>query len=867
MNWSRIVTSLLVSATTLQLNAQRISSDDIRFFVPDSSNAYLDLPQVSEWEMQYPDLNEFDTIGTKIPYLSVEPGRKFVIAVDIHAVPIELRKQLKWEMCCGGILRTTARVSMDTLVFEGLPTGDHFRISVLQKDTEITAIEGRAYKRHTEYLTIVPLVDTDIHLDSVKHYLDDRFRCTGIQFQVDLLPKMSTDSEFQSTWRNPSPDYDRYTMEMTTIRDQFFSGKSRKKKGYFMFIIDGFTNPDIAGYIVRNKGIGFIKKDAEYPYRSLARNLAIGLGGLEETWRSEGPLKGTTNNLLDTGDGDHLTHDQWTQINRYCHVHSYYDDYEDVRASGGMVAYYFWEESENGEIKSVESGFLSAIRRGIKRNQFTYFQQIDFFLFEPIFTVAWYDINSLHLLTELLLIVLFFIFRARLKRRVAKRSFIIQWPIQLGFVLFSLSVMVATFFWINSGYSLFEVKQGEIKEFEGKSMQRTVHAVKYNHNSPVVCEDAPKSQVLIRKHGKWELKRQKNVLYFDYFEKSGKFRFSHDSNRLPVSGKSLEKYPKGHYFVVRTKDSSGKPVKETVYNHAGTDVTAKMNLPDPAKRILLFVNGYRPTSSGKAFSESLGEISEKGLEFPNSHNLIFDFDRYGYWNPWQQIDERFEERINPTETLYADGHFSVETSNHRNLVHFTSLTARYPKRCTGKHVCAKREVEGLFGTKSIETMKMFDLRPNRRGFKKRWENGRIAGKNLLQILGEVPNDTKNDTLFIVAHSMGYAYALGIIDELRGKIQFGDFVIMAPENASAGSVNTGEWMNVWQYGSDFSAQKLKMPCLTDGVAPQTAAGGLTAAHRIFIPKDVRQGFFDSHFVGYYTWIFDIPKGQKGHILQR
>jgi hypothetical protein len=55
---------------------------------------------------------------------------------------------------------------------------------------------------------------------------------------------------------------------------------------------------------------------------------------------------------------------------------------------------------------------------------------------------------------------------------------------------------------------------------------------------------------------------------------------------------------------------------------------------------------------------------------------------------------------------------------------------------------------------------------------------------------------------------------------------------------------------------------------DGVAPQVLAGGLKKENRRYIPADLHEekGFFDSHFVGYYSWIFDIPKGQKGSITQ-
>jgi hypothetical protein len=117
--------------------------------------------------------------------------------------------------------------------------------------------------------------------------------------------------------------------------------------------------------------------------------------------------------------------------------------------------------------------------------------------------------------------------------------------------------------------------------------------------------------------------------------------------------------------------------------------------------------------------------------------------------------------------------------------------------------------------------------------------------------------------------MGFAYAQGMIEELRGKIQFGAYYIIAPENAKAGRVNETEWSEIWQFGSNFNLSNEDAPCLQDGVAPQSKVKGLNANKRIFIPEKLysKKGFFDSHFIGYYTWIFDIPVGEKGHVTQR
>uniref|UniRef100_UPI0040494119 hypothetical protein n=1 Tax=Fluviicola sp. TaxID=1917219 RepID=UPI0040494119 len=162
-------------------------------------------------------------------------------------------------------------------------------------------------------------------------------------------------------------------------------------------------------------------------------------------------------------------------------------------------------------------------------------------------------------------------------------------------------------------------------------------------------------------------------------------------------------------------------------------------------------------------------------------------------------------------------------------------------------------------------LKALALSSNKSGFNKRRYNGRVAGRNILQALNELPNKSKNDTLYVVAHSMGFAYSLGVIDVLRNNIQFGGFYIIAPENARAGKVNKAEWQEIWQYGSDFPKEA---PCLQDGIAPQSAAKGLDNKNRLFIPTEnyLKKGFFDAHFIGYYTWIFAIEQAHKGAVRQ-
>jgi hypothetical protein len=428
---------------------------------------------------------------------------------------------------------------------------------------------------------------------------------------------------------------------------------------------------------------------------------------------------------------------------------------------------------------------------------------------------------------------------------------------------------------INEGYFLFEVKSGELAYLENMNIKDARIAIQKNENTRRFQEKEMGSEVLIKRDNKWTLEKRKRVLYFDIItEHTGALNctLAADSDTLTLKMHKYKEFAKSHYFVLNYKNVNGTLERQRVFNHVGIDITDKLQLKDPAKRILLFVNGYRPTSLGNTFEENFDDIKNNGLEFRNSRNLIYTFDRYDYWRPWKEIDWLFQRRINPTDTYYADGHHSVTTSNHRSLIDFTTLSTTYPKRCKdpNHHVCQDSEkgIPWLGLTRDVETVSLFNLKPNKRGFKERLNSGRIAGRNIEQMFNEIPNMSENDTLYIVAHSMGYAYALGIIEKMRGKINFGGLYIIAPENGKAGTVNTDEWQEVWQYGSNFELHKDDAPCLLDGIAPQTKVGGLSERQRAYIPEDLykRMGFFESHFVGNYTWIFDIPSGESGYIQQ-
>lgn len=254
------------------------------------------------------------------------------------------------------------------------------------------------------------------------------------------------------------------------------------------------------------------------------------------------------------------------------------------------------------------------------------------------------------------------------------------------------------------------------------------------------------------------------------------------------------------------------------------------------RNLLLFVNGY---------------ILEQDLQ--KSPDVVYQSDVMGYWSG---IDADFINAIRTKNTIYANGNDFISTSNHKSHAKFiTSLTS------------------------VLSLSPKLNTEPNPEGFNERKTNGAKAGRDLVSKLqnGTIlcrksisNNQIKiNDTLDVVCHSMGFAYAQGIIEECKkAGIHLGRYYIIAPENACTGYINTQEWEEVWQYGSD---EQNDLIWKQDGVAPQCPVSGLTTYNRVKIPEEVTQNFIDSHLIKNYKWIFNIqniagPNG-KGYVKKR
>jgi hypothetical protein len=288
-----------------------------------------------------------------------------------------------------------------------------------------------------------------------------------------------------------------------------------------------------------------------------------------------------------------------------------------------------------------------------------------------------------------------------------------------------------------------------------------------------------------------------------------------------------------------------------------TYMKAYIESPSALRNLILFVNGYRSILNSD--DDELSGLSE----YANTDNSIEFGDSRNYW---EGIDAKFMNRIGTKNAVYADGHHSVSTSNHLTTINFLDANIRSLREkwfIITPHLILVNAINPYLHTK-----------PNLGGFLTRQNNGAIAANNLVRKIsaGEIAFDKSKDTLDIVAHSMGYAYAVGMIKSLKSVgIRFGRFYILAPENASSGSADWSKFQEVWQYGSN---EKVERNCDQDGVAPQCMVQLLdqvTASKggRVYIPDDYSpKGFLPSHSISNYGWIFTRQLAdQNGYVKTR
>ena len=563
----------------------------------------------------------------------------------------------------------------------------------------------------------------------------------------------------------------------------------------------------------------------------------------------------------------------------YTHDVSQFTDFDKT----GLSAFFIWEEDENGVIPYDPNNPLLSIKRGKRENYgYKYLNPGNWF-FKPFTSIQETLICPAHVVVAFITFFGLFIFFRLIKRLTLNRNWSIKLSgvvVKLLALLFSIFVVGLSTLLIDEYYVNHYVLETKIREIDKQVSSSSL--LSKIEDELLFQKDTISnlsSQIFRKKKAGWYIQRNLPVLIFQLNSKN-ELRFKESTESLTYLGDTLIDEVNTHFIKIEKLGNNDELISERIFDYAGKEqVSTSFQKEKIGKRIVLFINGYRaPFLNTEEFSRSvmLKQILANKIEINTTENKIYSADLFKYWNQWDRFDDRFIAKLQAHEVYYADGHHPIKTSNYGltknpfnlsiinnigNLSYFYFAAAHFPSTCKdlSKHTCRYVNIPNL-GVKN--TWELLPSITNHIGFNQRRESGKISGKNLLQLINaENRVGSSKDTLYIVCHSMGFAYAQGIIESLRGKINFGGYYIFCPENPSAGRVNKLEWKEVWQYGSNENIEE----CLQDGIAPQSSVKGLEQ-NRVFFPKESYSnlGFSGSHFIGNFIWIFDLPKSQVGSI---
>ena len=535
----------------------------------------------------------------------------------------------------------------------------------------------------------------------------------------------------------------------------------------------------------------------------------------------------------------------------------------------GRVSHLVLEQAKDGTIVYPKNAPQQAFELLESSNHFYFYLDAN----NPLFTVYWhwlgYNITLLHLIALGLSILLQILSFRKINRRIAESKFFKRWSLRLlklTLWLFLVLGNIGVFLGIDYYETQIHFRYHQIHALKGQSKTQLTKALE----NPAMFEAQQTSklcfQLFIKDGKKWHTQREHAVLYFK-MDDTQQLHFLRSSQFLKwkqAEGSLKIMRAKSQYIVVEKQDKKGN-VHTALYHPNGQKISfLEAPRKDPAKRILLFVNGYRPVSSSQNLDKVKDQILQKGLEHPNSKNLIWRSDAFDYWPKNGQMVQQFMQRIQPDLVCYADGHHSIETSNHRNILNFASKASVYPQPCaTEKHHCYTTR---LTENQKIRTYDLLATQSNREGFLQRYRAGKLAALNFLQEIQGLADFSANDTLYVVSHSMGHAYFCGMAAVLKNHIQFANYYALAPENANGRRFDIRNWRQVWQYGTVLHGKHKHALCQQDGVAPQVKMSGLPKRFQIGFPanQSKRLGYFAAHYVGYFDWIFELRKEQPGAV---
>lgn len=192
------------------------------------------------------------------------------------------------------------------------------------------------YEEKEKEVIIVPIANATLNQNDIEGIINQTFLEANINVSVTIAPQWNNSTYTpNSTIILPSEVglLSKYSEDMKNLRDDYFfdTANDLNKDAYYIFVVNGFNETNIDGYMPRGKTLGFVK--ASSPLLTFAHELSHGIGGVDHSWKDNGPDKNSSTNLMDYNGGINLVKSQWKELRDFDFAPGFWDDDED-----GMLA-------------------------------------------------------------------------------------------------------------------------------------------------------------------------------------------------------------------------------------------------------------------------------------------------------------------------------------------------------------------------------------------------------------------------------------------------------------------------------------------------------------------------------------------------
>ncbi|AEA42354.1 hypothetical protein [Fluviicola taffensis] len=349
-----------ISNEQLDVPNSKIASFEQNNSITDNNGGF-DPYAYSEWNASYEIIRTKDTVNYFVANKSLIKGQLSKINVSVPENNYtENNVKLSWSGLPTPLAPASSSTSNGKRLFVfNLPVfnnEDEFAIyAVSDSSKKIGKLNVTVFELLQKKVVVVPIAGT-VDGPQLSTYLKKTLGEAGINFTVSISDTIGV-GKYASNSSINIPDatlMTKYSGKMRQIRNSYFDKHESEDDTYYLFVVsslmDTVNNLSADGYMVRGKSIGFIQNGASL--QTFAHELGHGMGALEHTWKDNGPERGSTNNLMDYAEGENLILAQWKAL-------------RDPKGNS------FWDEEEDGENFTVQTGDLAEVYAKFKNDNGT----------------------------------------------------------------------------------------------------------------------------------------------------------------------------------------------------------------------------------------------------------------------------------------------------------------------------------------------------------------------------------------------------------------------------------------------------------------------------------------------------------------